>query len=63
MVLGAILGEKLSTIVFSSAVRTITGQVGVVDVRGDILPGDDVTIVVYEHPRWLQRSDNEHSAA
>ncbi len=56
-------GEKITTTAFSSAARITRGLVGVVEIPGDILPGDQVTIVVYEHPAWLQRSDDEHSAA
>jgi len=51
-------GEKLSTTAFSNAARLTRGIVGVVEVVGDIFPGDEVTIVPYEHPSWLQRSDD-----
>jgi len=51
-------GEKLSTTAFSNAARLTRGIVGVVEVAGDIFPGDEVTIVPYEHPGWLQRSDD-----
>ncbi len=48
-------GEALSTTVFSNAARLLRGLVGVVEVPGEIFPGDEVRIVVYEHPSWLQR--------
>ena len=56
-------GQPITTTAFSSAARITRGLVGVVEVPGNILPGDEVTIVVYEHPPWLQRSDVEHSDA
>jgi len=51
-------GEKLSSTKFSNAARLSRGLVGVVDVPGDIQPGDEVTVVPYEHPGWLQRNDD-----
>ena len=51
-------GEKLPTTAFSDAARLQRGIVGVVDVPGDIHAGDEVTIVLYKHPSWLQRSDD-----
>lgn len=51
-------GEKLTTTAFSNAARLTRGIVGVVEVAGDIHPGDEVTIVPYEHPGWLRRSDD-----
>lgn len=51
-------GDPLSTTAFSNAARLMRGLVGVVDVPGDVRPGDEVTIVPYEHPPWLQRSDD-----
>ena len=51
-------GERLSTTAFSDAARLTRGIVGVVEVAGEINPGDEVTIVPYEHPGWLQRSDD-----
>lgn len=49
-------GNKLSTIAFSNAARLTRGLVGVVEVPGDIYAGDEVKIVVYEHPGWLSRT-------
>jgi MOSC domain-containing protein YiiM len=43
---------------FSSAARLLRGIVGVVEVPGEIFAGDDVTIELYEQPRWLVRSDD-----
>lgn len=51
-------GDLLSTTAFSNAARLSRGLVGVVDVPGDVSPGDEVIIVPYEHPPWLQRSDD-----
>lgn len=48
-------GEPLSATAFSNAARLKRGLVGVVDVPGEIFPGDEVEIIVYEHPSWLQR--------
>lgn len=51
-------GDELSTTAFSNAARLTRGLVGVVEVPGDVYPGDEVTIVPYEHPPWLERSDD-----
>ena len=49
-------GEPLSTTAFSNAARLTRGLVGIVEVPGEIFPGDEVEVVVYEHPGWLERS-------
>jgi len=49
-------GEPLSTKAFSNAARLLRGLVGIVEVPGEILPGDEVEIALYEHPSWLERS-------
>jgi len=49
-------GKEFTTTAFSDAARLTRGIVGVVEVAGDIHPGDEVTIVPYEQPDWLQRS-------
>ena len=49
-------GEPLSPTAFSNAARLSRGLVGVVEVPGEVSPGDAVTIVVYEHPSWLRRT-------
>lgn len=49
-------GEPLSSTAFSNAARLLRGLVGIVEVPGDIFPGDEVEIVLYEHPGWLERS-------
>lgn len=49
-------GEPLSTTSFSNAARLTRGLVGIVEVPGDIYPGDEVEVVMYEHPSWLERS-------
>ncbi len=51
-------GEVLTTTAFSNAARLLRGIVGVVEVPGEIFAGDDVTIELYEQPRWLVRSDD-----
>ncbi len=51
-------GKSLSTTAFSDAARLLRGLVGVVDVPGEIFAGDAVTITPYDHPRWLQRTDD-----
>ena len=51
-------GAQLSTTAFSNAARLSRGIVGVVEVPGEIQPGDEVTIALYEHPGWLQRSED-----
>ncbi len=51
-------GERPSTTAFSDAARLTRGLVGVVEVAGEIQPGDEVTIVPYEHPGWLRRTDD-----
>lgn len=49
-------GEPLSTTAFSNAARLLRGLVGVVEVPGDIFPGDELEAILYEHPSWLKRS-------
>lgn len=51
-------GKALSRTAFSDAARLLRGLVGVVDVPGEIFAGDEVTIEPYEHPSWLERSDD-----
>ncbi len=49
-------GEPLSTTAFSKAAKLKRGVVGVIEAAGVINAGDEVTIVVYEHPSWLAES-------
>lgn len=51
-------GERLTTTGFSNAARLLRGIVGVVEVPGDIFPGDEVIVELYEPPSWLRRSDD-----
>ena len=51
-------GSPLTSTAFSNAARLTRGLVGVVDVPGDIFPGDEVTIIPYEHPSWLERDED-----
>ncbi len=50
-------GAPLTTTAFSNAARLSRGIVGVVEVPGEIFPGDEVTIELYEQPSWLVRSE------
>lgn len=50
-------GEPLTTTAFSNAARLLRGIVGVVEVPGEIVAGDEVTVELYEQPSWLKRSD------
>ena len=49
-------GKPLSSTAFSKAAKLTRGVVGVVEVAGKISAGDEVTIEIYEAPRWLARS-------
>jgi MOSC domain-containing protein YiiM len=49
-------GEPLSSTAFSKAAKLTRGIVGVVEVAGTIIAGDEVTIETYETPTWLLRS-------
>ena len=51
-------GKPLEDTAFSKASKLNRGLVGVVEVAGEIRPGDEVEVVVYEHPSWLARTDN-----
>jgi MOSC domain-containing protein YiiM len=49
-------GAPLRGTTFSKASKLLRGVVGVVEVAGIINPGDEVEIILYEHPSWLARS-------
>jgi MOSC domain-containing protein YiiM len=49
-------GAPLQNTTFSKAAKLLRGVVGVVEVAGIINPGDEVEIILYEHPSWLARS-------
>jgi MOSC domain-containing protein YiiM len=49
-------GEPLSPTAFSKAAKLTRGVVGIVDVPGDIVVGDQVDVQLYETPNWLARS-------
>jgi len=51
-------GEPLSSTAFSKAAKLSRGVVGVIDVAGAINEGDEVTVVLYETPKWLLRSSD-----
>ena len=47
-------GEPLSTTAFSKAAKLKRGVVGVIEAAGVINAGDEVTVVLYEHPLYLK---------
>jgi MOSC domain-containing protein YiiM len=49
-------GEKISDTAFSKAAKLSRGVVGVVEAAGAINAGEEVTVVLYETPGWLKRS-------
>jgi MOSC domain-containing protein YiiM len=49
-------GEPVSDTAFSKAAKLTRGVVGVVEAAGAISAGDEVTVVLYETPSWLKRS-------
>ena len=46
-------GTGLQPTAFSKAAKLSRGVLGIVDVAGDAHVGDEVEIVIYEHPSWL----------
>ncbi|MCH9695922.1 MAG: MOSC domain-containing protein [Gammaproteobacteria bacterium] len=48
-------GSPVATTAFSQAAKLTRGIVGVVEVAGEIRPGDDVSVDVYKVPDWLHR--------
>jgi hypothetical protein len=49
-------GNPISDTAFSKAAKLSRGVVGVVEAAGVINAGDEVTVVLYETPSWLERS-------
>ena len=49
-------GTPLENTRFSKASKLLRGVVGVVEVAGIINPGDEVEVILYEHPSWLARA-------
>lgn len=49
-------GQAPTDTEFSKAAKLKRGVVGVVEAAGTISAGEDVTVVLYETPSWLQRS-------
>lgn len=49
-------GEPVSETAFAKAAKLSRGVVGVVEAAGAINAGDEVTVVLYETPGWLKRS-------
>ena len=52
-------GQPISETAFSKAAKLSRGVVGVVEAAGVINAGDEVTVVLYETPSWLERSPTE----
>lgn len=52
-------GTPVSDTAFSKAAKLSRGVVGVVEAAGVINAGDEVTVVLYETPSWLERSPVE----
>lgn len=52
-------GKSISETAFSKAAKLSRGVVGVVEAAGVINAGDEVTVVLYETPSWLERSPTE----
>jgi len=50
-------GVPLTDFEFSKAAQLTRGLVGVVEVEGRIQVGDEVTVIPYEHPKWLERNE------
>ena len=54
-------GKPISDTAFSKAAKLSRGVVGVVEAAGTISAGDEVTVVLYETPSWLERSPTEEA--
>jgi MOSC domain-containing protein YiiM len=50
-------GEALADTAFSQAAKFSRGVVGVVEVAGAINTGDEVTVQLYQPPKWLRNPD------
>lgn len=48
-------GEQIRASAFLKASKYCRGLVGVIEVAGIIKPGDEVTIIPYEPPKWIAR--------
>ena len=51
-------GKPLLTTAFSKAAKLSRGVVGVIEVAGTIKAGDEVSVILYDSPKWLTRSEN-----
>jgi len=49
-------GDSPTETAFSKAAKLNRGVVGVIEAEGVINAGDEVTVVLYETPSWLERS-------
>ena len=54
-------GKPISETAFSKAAKLSRGVVGVVEAAGTVSAGDEVTVVLYETPSWLERSPTEEA--
>ena len=52
-------GKPVSDTDFSKAAKLNRGVVGIVEAAGVINAGDEVTVVLYETPSWLERSPTD----
>ena len=50
-------GEPLADRAFSQAAKCSRGVVGVVEVAGVISAGEEVTVELYQPPKWLRNAD------
>lgn len=46
-------GKEIPSTAFSRAAKLSRGLIGVVEAAGTINAGDEVSVVIYEHPSWL----------
>ena len=49
--------QPLENTTFSKAAKLNRGIVGVIETRGKIQKGDEVTIIIYETPSWINSAD------
>jgi len=50
-------GEALADTAFSQAAKFSRGVVGVIEVAGTINTGEEVTVELYQPPKWLRNTD------
>lgn len=52
-------GKALTATDFTKAAAFYRGLVGVVEVAGKINAGDEVTVIIYQAPRWITKMQSE----